>query len=65
MLGLFEIANIIGQTFITNLTNLLDTYELRKKIVTYVQDEGSNFNVVTITLKLVVSCNVFGLEESF
>jgi hypothetical protein len=36
-----------------------------KKIVAYVKDEGSNFNIVTIALKSIVSCDVFGLEESF
>jgi hypothetical protein len=65
MLGLFETTNIIGQTLIKILKNLLDMYELRKKIVAYVKDEGSNFNIVTLALKSIVSCDVFGLEESF
>jgi hypothetical protein len=47
------------------LTNLLDTYELRNKIVAYVKDEGSNFKTTTIALKSVVSYDVFNLEESF
>jgi len=65
MLGLFEATNITRQTLIKNFTNLLDTYELKKRIVAYVKDEGSNFNTMTIALKSVVSCDVFGLEESF
>ncbi len=64
-LGFFEATNFIGQTLIKILTNLLDTYELRKKIITYVKDEGFNFNTMTIALKLVVSCDMFGLEEIF
>jgi hypothetical protein len=31
----------------------------------YVKDEGSNLNTMTITLKLVVSCEVLDLEENF
>lgn len=65
MLGHFEAINITWQTLIKNLTNLLDIYESRKRIVAYVKDERSNFNTMTIALKLVVSCDVFGLEESF
>jgi hypothetical protein len=41
-----------------NLIKLLDIYELRKKIVAYVKDEGSNLNTMIIAPKLVISCNV-------
>ncbi len=64
-LELFEATNFIGQTLIKILTNLLDIYELRKKIITYVKDEGFNFNTTTIALKLVVSCDVFSSEDNF
>ncbi len=47
------------------LIDLLEKYNLRKKIVVYVKDEGSNFNTMTIALKLVVSCEVLDLEENF
>jgi hypothetical protein len=47
------------------LTKLLNIYELRKKIVVYVKDEGFNLNTMTATLKLIPSCDVLGLEESF
>jgi len=43
----------------------LNTYELRRKIVVYVKDEGFNLNIMTTTVKLVLSCDVMGLEESF
>jgi hypothetical protein len=36
-----------------------------KKIIVYVKDEGSNFNAMIITLKVVVNCESLGLEESF
>jgi len=47
------------------LTKLLDQYGLRNKIIASVKDEGSNLNIMTIVLKFVVKCEVFGLNESF
>jgi hypothetical protein len=47
------------------LIKLLNTYELRKKIVAYVKDERFNLNIMIVTLKLVVICDVLGLKESF
>jgi hypothetical protein len=48
-----------------NLIELLDQYDLRKKIITYVKDEGANLNAMTIILKSMVDCEVLGMEESF
>jgi len=48
-----------------NLTKLLDQYELRNKMITYVKDEGSNLYTMTIALKYFVKCEVLGLDESF
>ncbi len=36
-----------------------------KKIITFVKDERSNFNVMTTTLKVVVNYESFGLKENF
>ncbi len=47
------------------LTKLLDQYDLRKKFIAYVKDEGANLNAITTTLKFVVNCEVLGMEESF
>jgi len=47
------------------LIELFDGYVLKRKIVAYVNDEGSSVNIMTIALNLVVSCDVLGLEESF
>jgi hypothetical protein len=55
----------IDQALARSLTKLLDKYGLRKNIIAYVKDEGSNINVMTIALKVVVNCEYFGLEESF
>jgi hypothetical protein len=62
---LFEAIEIIGQTLANNLTKLFDQYGLRNKIITYVKDEGSNLNTMTIVLKYVVKHEVLGLDESF
>jgi hypothetical protein len=48
-----------------NLTKLLDIYELRRKIVAYVKDEGCNLNIMTTTLKSIINCDVLSLEKSF
>jgi hypothetical protein len=47
------------------LRELLDKYGLMKKFITYVKDEGFNFNAMIGALKSVVICEFFGLEESF
>ncbi len=47
------------------MIELLDTYGLRKNILAYVKDEGSNFNNMAITLKSVVNCEALGIEESY
>jgi hypothetical protein len=38
---------------------------LRNKIIVYVEDEGSNFNIMTMVLKFAVKCEILGLNESF
>jgi len=37
-----------------NLTNLLDKFGLKKKIIAYVKNEGCNFNTMTSTLKSII-----------
>jgi hypothetical protein len=57
--------NINEQFLVRKLIKLLNIYELRKKIVAYVKDEGFNLNIMVATLKLVVICDVLGLKERF
>ncbi len=38
---------------------------VRNKIITYVNDEGSNLNTLSNVLNFVVKCETFGLKESF
>ncbi len=40
-------------------------YGLTKKIFTYVKDEGTNLNTMTITLKSIVSCEALSAMKSF
>jgi hypothetical protein len=47
------------------LIELLENYEMRRKNIIYMKDEGSNLNTMTIALKSIVSCDMSGLEESF
>jgi hypothetical protein len=47
-IGLFEATKATNQTLAKNLTKLLDKYGLRKKIIAYVKDKGSNPNALTI-----------------
>jgi hypothetical protein len=46
---LFEANETTRQAMARNLTELLDQYDLRKKIITYVKDEGANLNAITTT----------------
>jgi hypothetical protein len=39
---LFEANEITRHAMARNLTELLDQYDLRKKIITYVKDESAN-----------------------
>ncbi len=52
-----------GQTLAKNLIELLDTYELKRKIVVSIKDEGFNVNTMITSLKSIVSCDVLGLEK--
>jgi exosortase/archaeosortase len=53
------------QAFAKSLQNLLEQYDLTKKIMTYVKDEGANLNTMTIALKLIVNCEAWGVMEIF
>jgi hypothetical protein len=63
--GLDEIVEITWQALDRNLSNLLDAYGLRNKIVTYVKDEGSNLNTLSNVLKFVVKHETLSLKENF
>ncbi len=55
-----------GQVVAKDLIELWGKYNLRKKIIAYVKDEGSNLKTSMITtLKSVENCNILGLQENF
>jgi hypothetical protein len=64
-IGLFETIETTRQALAINLNNLLDFFGLRKKIITFIKDEGVNLNAMTSALKSIVSCDILGLKESF
>jgi hypothetical protein len=45
---------ILGQTSIRNLQNLLKQYGLTKTILAYVEDKRSNTNTIKNVLKLII-----------
>ncbi len=47
------------------LTKLFDQYRLRKIIIAYVKNEGSNLYIMITACKSIVKCEVLGLDESF
>jgi hypothetical protein len=65
MIGPFEAINTFQESLAKNLIEFLEKYDLRKKIIAYVKNEGFNFNTMTIALKLVVSCDILSLEDFF
>jgi hypothetical protein len=64
-IGLFETIKTIGQALAINMSNLLDSFGLRKKIITFVKDEVVNLNATTFALRFLMSCDILGLKESF
>jgi hypothetical protein len=61
----FEVTKIARQALVRSLINLLNKYGLRKNIIVYVRDEGSNLNAMTIALKFIINYESLGLKETF
>jgi hypothetical protein len=53
------------QALTNNVTKLFIQYGLKNKIITYVKDEGSNINTMTIVLKTIIKCEILNSDESF
>lgn len=58
---MFEAFDTSMHALVKDLTKLLDKYDLRKKIISYVKDKGSNLNIMIVALKFIVSCDILGL----
>jgi hypothetical protein len=54
--GLFEAIDTIGVVMVMQVRDLLASYNLLKKLVVYVKDEGGNMSTLARALILVVSC---------
>ncbi len=65
IISLFEATKTTTQALVRSLTKLLNKYGLRKKIITYVKNEGSNLNAMTVTLKVVVTVNLLVQKRTF
>jgi hypothetical protein len=59
-IALFEATKITRQTMAMNLSNLFYSFGLRKKIIAFVKNEGTNLNVMISTLMFVVSMILWG-----
>jgi hypothetical protein len=65
-LSFFETFDTFGHEVVKNLTKLLSKYDFKKKkIISYVKDEGSSLNTMISTLKSIVSCDILSLAKSF
>ncbi len=62
--GLFEAIEITRQALAKSLTKLLNKYGLRKKIIVYVKDEGSNLNAMISALKSIVNFEYLRIKEN-
>jgi hypothetical protein len=47
-IGLFKASNTFGHALAKDLIELLNKYDLKKKIVSYVKNEGSNLNTMIV-----------------
>jgi hypothetical protein len=63
-IGLFYATKTTNQALANHLIGLIDQDGLKRKIIAYVKDEGSNLNVMIITLRSIVRCEILGLNEN-
>ncbi len=60
--GLFEVIETTNHALVSTPIELFDQYDLKRKNICIC---GSNLNIMTITLKSIMKCEVLGLDESF
>ena len=63
--GLFEANDTTGAAFAVQLQLLLENFDLTKKVICYVKDEGTNLGTMTQALKIIVSCDMLGQTVPF
>ncbi len=55
---MFEALNTYGTALVKQMKFLVATYELKKKVITYVKDQSINLNMFAYVLTSVVSCEL-------
>jgi hypothetical protein len=62
---IFKTPNIAGATLVEIIKPLLAKFKFTHTIITYVKDEGSNLNTLTVIAYIIVSCESLQLETPF
>ena len=63
--GLFEAHDTSGVAIAEIVKPLLDEFQLTKKIIAWVKDEGSNLTTLERALQLTVSCDVLDIKQPY
>ncbi len=65
IMGLFETTNTFGVVMAAQVKELLSSYNLLNKLITYMKDKGGNLSTLARVLSLVVSCVPLKLATSW
>jgi hypothetical protein len=60
-MGLFEATDTFGVAMVTQVKELLLSYNLLDKLITYMKDEGGNMSTLARALSFVVGCALLKL----
>jgi len=64
-IGLLNTTNTFGIVMVLQMNEMLTTYELNTKVLTYIKAKGKNLPTMNIALTFVVSCEVLKLIAPF
>jgi hypothetical protein len=62
-IGLFKTIETTSQALAKNLGKFLNSYNLRKKIIIDMKNEGVNLNDMTMAFKTIVNFNIFDWKK--
>jgi hypothetical protein len=63
--GIFEVQKTIKTTMVLQLKDLLFHFNLCDKVIVYVKDKGTNLNILTNSLTIIVSCVPLMLPQPY
>jgi hypothetical protein len=63
--GIFEVQKIIKTNMVLQLKDLLFHLNLCDKVIAYVKDKGTNLNILTNSLTIIVSCVPLMLPQPY